>query len=136
MATEAQEITSQTTYDDNLKPVCNSVMDFFPFYLNQHKNNFNRLLHYSGTLIGIYLFLTGIITLSPILFIYSIIIGYGFAWTGHFFFEKNKPASFGYPLYSFLCDYVMLWHFLTGQLQSDLKKYGIRNIKFIPLNII
>ena len=45
------------------------------------------------------------------------VLGYGFAWVGHFFYEKNKPATFKYPFYSFIGDWVMLWHVLTGKIR-------------------
>jgi hypothetical protein len=45
------------------------------------------------------------------------IVGYGFAWFGHFFIERNRPATFQYPLYSFLGDWVMLKDFLLGRFQ-------------------
>ena len=92
-----------------------SLDKFYPYYLEQHQNATCRLLHFSGTLL---LFI--LIGLSVFLANYSLLwflplVGYGFAWAGHFFFEKNKPATFQYPLYSLASDFIMFWHLLTGK---------------------
>ena len=50
------------------------------------------------------------------------LVAYGFAWIGHFFFEKNKPATFQYPLYSLGSDFVMFWHMLTFQIGTKLEE--------------
>jgi len=82
-----------------------SFKEFYPFYLSQHMNPVCRALHFIGTVCVI-----GIMILSfkniKILII-APIFGYGFAWVGHFFFEKNRPATFTYPLYSFIGDWIM-----------------------------
>jgi hypothetical protein len=50
------------------------------------------------------------------------VVGYSFAWVGHFFFEKNKPATFVYPFYSLGSDFVMFWHILTGQINKKIEE--------------
>lgn len=85
--------------------------EFYPFYLSQHQNPICRLLHFIGTSIIILLLIFYVNTLHELIFIP--LIGYGFAWVGHFFFEKNKPATFQYPLYSLMGDFVMFWDILT-----------------------
>lgn len=52
----------------------------------------------------------------------GLINGYAFAWIGHFFIEKNRPATFQYPFKSFLCDWIMLFYVLTGQIGKHLEK--------------
>ena len=89
-----------------------SLSEFYPFYLTQHQNSINQKLHFMGTIIGNLFFLKAILTLNPFIFLGGLIIGYGLAWIGHFFFEANKPATFQYPLYSFLCDYIMVYNLL------------------------
>ncbi|SET56986.1 DUF962 domain-containing protein [Thalassotalea agarivorans] len=89
--------------------------EFYPFYLSQHENKTSRYLHYIGTSLGLVLFVYALVVQNPWLLLVSFVCGYGFAWVGHFFFEKNKPATFQYPWYSFLGDWVMLWQFLTGK---------------------
>lgn len=77
-----------------------SFEDFYPFYLGEHGNTVNRRLHIIGSTISILLLLTALFTGKYIFLLAGIIQGYGFAWVGHFFFEKNKPATFEYPFYS------------------------------------
>ena len=88
-----------------------SFKQFYPFYLSEHMNPICRGLHFIGTLcvIGIIFFS---FTNIKALFI-APIRGYGFAWVGHFFFEKNRPATFIYPLYSFIGDWAMFIDILT-----------------------
>jgi len=90
---------------------------FYPYYLAEHRDPVCRRLHFIGSLLvlitTLYIALTGnwrLIWLLPVL-------GYGFAWLGHFFFEKNKPATFTYPLYSLIGDWVMFKDILTGKIK-------------------
>jgi hypothetical protein len=96
-----------------------SFAEFYPFYLAEHANPVCRRLHYVGSLLVIacisYALLSG-----QYVYLWALpFIGYGFAWVGHFFFEHNRPATFKYPLYSFLGDWVMLKDFLTGKDNSQ-----------------
>jgi len=84
-----------------------SFSEFYPFYLSQHQNLLCRRLHFIGLLIVLLMFVYILITAQWILLLILPIIAYGFAWTGHFFFEKNIPATFTYPLLSFIGDWVM-----------------------------
>ena len=85
--------------------------EFYPFYLSQHQNVVCRLLHFIGTSIIIILLIFYVNTPKDLLLIP--LVAYGFAWVGHFFFEKNKPATFKYPFYSLMGDFVMFWQILT-----------------------
>ena len=82
--------------------------EFYPYYLSQHANLTNRRLHIIGTFIAILHLIYAIIFFSPINVIYGIVTGYALAWVGHFFFEKNKPATFQYPLFSLKGDVRMV----------------------------
>ena len=82
--------------------------EFYPFYLSQHANQTNRRLHVIGTLIAVLLLLIAIVIGGVGNFLIVPIVGYGFAWVGHFIFEKNKPATFKYPLMSFRGDLRLL----------------------------
>jgi len=90
--------------------------DFYPFYLSQHSNMICRRLHFIGSsLVLITLFYT-VFTTSWLLLLALPIIGYGFAWTGHFFFEHNRPATFTYPVYSLIGDWVMFKDILVRKI--------------------
>ena len=91
----------------------NSFKEFYPFYLAEHSNKTCRTLHFIGSTLVILVFLFAIVTKQFKLLLVLPVIGYGFAWIGHFVFEKNKPATFQYPVYSFIGDWVMWWQILT-----------------------
>ncbi|HIE15593.1 MAG TPA: DUF962 domain-containing protein [Bacteroidales bacterium] len=90
-----------------------SLESFYPFYLSQHNNFINRVLHFIGTSLVIALFVGALYTKDYKLLISIPAAGYGFAWVGHLFFEKNKPATFKYPLYSLISDFKMYFDLLT-----------------------
>ncbi|TRY29060.1 DUF962 domain-containing protein [Aliiglaciecola sp. M165] len=94
-----------------------SFSEFYPFYLQEHQNVTCRRLHFIGS--SLILVLLGYILFSQqwVLLWLLPILGYGFAWVGHFFFEKNRPATFTYPLYSFVADWIMFKDILTGKLK-------------------
>lgn len=92
-----------------------SLKSFYPFYLSEHVNSTCRILHFIGTGLVIISFLTFLITFNWRYFVAIPFLGYGFAWVGHFFFEKNKPATFQYPGYSLASDFKMFWDLLTGK---------------------
>ncbi|WP_373186366.1 Mpo1-like protein [Halopseudomonas sp.] len=94
-----------------------SFAEFYPFYLSEHANDTSRRLHYIGSLLVLSILAWAVLTQSWLLLIALPLAGYGFAWVGHFFFEKNRPATFKYPLYSFLGDWVMLKDALTGRIR-------------------
>jgi hypothetical protein len=92
-----------------------SLKAFYPFYLSQHLNGTCRTLHFVGTSLLIISFLTFLITWNWVYLAIVPVLGYGFAWVGHYFFEKNKPATFQYPGYSLASDFIMYWDLLTGK---------------------
>lgn len=92
-----------------------SYEEFFAFYLEQHSHRGNRLLHAAGTLIGIAILIGALATRHYLWAFLWIPVGYGFAWTGHFLLEKNKPATFGHPWWSFISDFRMLALMLAGK---------------------
>ena len=98
-----------------------SFKEFYPFYLSEHLNPICRLLHFIGTSLVITLIIISIIY-SNTLFIYSPLCGYSFAFIGHFVFEKNKPATFKYPLYSLVGDFVMFFQLLIRKEKFNLSK--------------
>ena len=80
---------------------------FYPYYLQEHANRVCRRLHIIGTALVIGLLLVALLARQPLVLLLVPLAGYGFAWIGHFFFEHNKPATFKYPLYSLMGDFVM-----------------------------
>lgn len=94
-----------------------SFAEFYPFYLSEHEDQTCRRLHFAGTTIGLACLIIAIITLSAWFILAGLVIGYAFAWAGHFFFEKNRPATFEYPFYSFIGDWVMWKDMIVGKLE-------------------
>src|ERR1051325_8411640 len=94
-----------------------SFADFWPYYLNEHGKPQTRPLHSGGTLISIAVVVLAFAVGRCWLFPLVLIPGYAFAWAAHFFIEKNRPATFTYPLWSFMGDWKMLALMLTGRLR-------------------
>lgn len=92
-----------------------SLADFYKFYLKEHSRPLNRLLHVVGTSCALTLLLTLVTTKQYYWLPIVLVPGYAFAWIGHFFVEKNKPATFRYPLYSFICDFIMFYELMTAK---------------------
>lgn len=90
-----------------MKQTFQSFSEFYPFYLSQHQNRTCRRLHFLGSLLVLLLIAYVIISAKITLLLLIPLIGYGFAWLGHFIFEKNKPATFEHPIYSLMGDWVM-----------------------------
>lgn len=97
--------------------------EFYRFYLTEHRNIVSRRLHAAGSSFGIYFFSKALIQRKPKYLVYGLLSGYACAWVGHFIFEKNKPASFKQPLYSFISDWRMLSDILRGNLSLKDRKY-------------
>jgi hypothetical protein len=100
---------------------------FWPFYLHEHSRATNRRLHFVGSTLGLALAAVAIGTNTYPLLIAALVSGYAFAWFGHFFIEKNRPATFKYPLKSFISDWRMWYSMLTGKIGGELRKYGIQS---------
>jgi hypothetical protein len=94
-----------------------SFREFYPFYLSQHADRTCRRLHYVGTTLGLAAAVYAVSTLNFWWLACGIAAGYLLAWVGHFFFEKNRPATFTYPLYSFMGDWVMWTEMLIGRIR-------------------
>jgi hypothetical protein len=94
-----------------------SFSDFYPFYLSEHANRSCRRLHFVGTSLGLVCLALAVATFNAWWLLAGLVVGYAFAWVGHYFFEKNRPATFTYPFYSFLGDWVMWKETLTGKIK-------------------
>lgn len=93
-----------------------SFKEFYPYYLSEHANPTCRLLHFIGSFLVLSLIVYSLFSGRYVLLWFIPVIGYGFAWVGHFFYEHNKPATFKYPLYSFWGDWVMFRDILIGKI--------------------
>ncbi len=89
--------------------------EFYPFYLSQHRDPVCRALHFVGTALVIGIVVWAVVGASPARLLLAPLCGYGFAWVGHFFFERNRPATFQYPLYSLIGDFRLFFDTLTGR---------------------
>lgn len=89
--------------------------DFYPYYLQEHRDSTCRRLHFIGTSLVIVILATALLSASWVFLWVLPLAGYTFAWVGHFFFEKNRPATFKHPFYSLLGDFVMYRDMLTGK---------------------
>jgi len=99
-----------------------SLKEFYPFYLTEHSDPTSRKLHFVGTALVFVMLFGAIFSGRSWLYILIPVVGYGFAWVGHFFFEKNKPATFQYPLYSLASDFILFFELLVGKQSFNPKK--------------
>ena len=95
----------------------NNFSEFYQHYLLEHGDPTNRRLHFLGILLVIVVVLYAIFSQNWLVLILAPIFGYGFAWAGHYFVEKNKPATFTHPLYSLMGDWVMFKDIITGKIK-------------------
>jgi hypothetical protein len=94
----------------------NSFAEFYPFYLDEHADRRSRRIHFIGSALVLVCLILLMATGDWWWFVAAPLCGYGFAWIGHFAFEKNRPATFRHPLYSLMGDWVMFWQILTGKI--------------------
>ncbi|ATH82728.1 hypothetical protein CO724_16720 [Ectopseudomonas mendocina] len=94
-----------------------SFAEFYPYYLQEHSNPTCRRLHYVGSLLVLAILTYALLSQQWLWLLALPLVGYGFAWVGHFVFEKNRPATFQYPLYSLMGDWVMLKDAFTGRIR-------------------
>ena len=90
---------------------------FYPYYLTEHSNRTSRKLHFIGTFLVLIILFYIIVSRQWWLIVSLPIAGYGFAWLGHYVFEKNKPATFKHPIYSLIGDFVMFRDILMGKIK-------------------
>lgn len=96
-----------------------SFAEFYPYYLQEHQHPTCRKLHFIGSALVLVVLAIALLTGKYKLLWLLPVIGYGFAWVGHFVFEKNKPATFRYPFYSLMGDWVMFYQILSGKLKIN-----------------
>jgi hypothetical protein len=94
-----------------------SFREFYPYYLGEHADRRCRRLHFIGTSLAVLQWFAALATREPWLLLSGLVTGYAFAWVGHFFFEKNRPATFTHPLYSLIGDFAMARDILAGRIR-------------------
>jgi hypothetical protein len=108
-----------------MKTRADSYQSFWPRYLAEHRSPGNRRLHFLGTGLAI-VFLACTAILADLRFITAAVVaGYGFAWSGHAFVERNRPASLSHPYWSLYSDFRMFGLWLTGRLDAELRRHGL-----------
>ena len=118
------DMADNTSTPDGSNKRFETFAQFYPYYLSEHSSPTCRRLHYLGTGLG-FGFLALALWGSAWWLIAVPLVGYFFAWIGHFFVEKNRPATFTYPFWSLLGDYKMFFSWLTGRLPAQLDEAGV-----------
>tara|TARA_B100001179_G_scaffold168971_2_gene124716 strand:- start:686 stop:1030 length:345 start_codon:yes stop_codon:yes gene_type:complete len=106
-----------------------SFAEFWPFYLREHSRPATRRLHYIGTGLVIALAIAALLTGNWWLVIALPVAGYFFAWIAHFTVERNRPATFTYPLWSLAADFRMFFLWIAGRLKPELERAGVADTK-------
>ena len=99
-----------------------SFEEFWPFYVLEHANKTNRVLHFAGTSAALTILAAAAIKRKPALIPAALVAGYGCAWIGHFLVEGNRPATFKYPLWSLMGDFKMWSKMLRGTMDREVER--------------
>jgi hypothetical protein len=108
--------------DDRRRPTPQTFEEFWDVYVRAHSNATNRKLHFAGTSLAMGCVAGAFLLRRPSLLVLAPVVGYGFAWFGHFVFEKNKPASFDHPLWSFKADMLMWTKIAQGVMDDEVAR--------------
>jgi hypothetical protein len=100
---------------------------FWPQYVSEHQSKLNRNVHFLGTALGLLAVVLAVTNSNPWLFLLAPVFGYGLAWVGHHFIEKNHPATFTYPLWSFVADLHMFTLMCLGRMDREVKRMHVLN---------
>jgi hypothetical protein len=109
------------------QPEYQSFEEFWPFYVREHSNATNRKLHFVGSSLALGSVAAAVLTGRKSLLLLAPLMGYGFAWVGHFVVEKNRPATFTYPAWSLRGDMVMWWKTVTGTMDAEVERVTTSN---------
>jgi hypothetical protein len=101
-----------------------SYAEFWPYYLREHSRPATRSIHFLGTGMALSCLCAGVLTSTFWFFPAALIAGYAPAWFAHFFVEKNRPATFTYPLWSLVSDFRMAFLWISGRLNQELERAG------------
>ena len=98
-----------------MKKTFTSFHEFYPYYIQEHANKYTKLVHFIGSSLFLFFIITLLISHEMKHLLFAFLSAYGLAWIGHFFVEKNKPATFEYPIYSFMGDCAMYFDIIKGK---------------------
>jgi len=101
--------------------------EFWPYYLREHSRPATRGLHYLGSSLVVACFVAVVLSGHAVFFLAMPLVGYFFAWVGHFLIERNRPATFKHPLWSLAADWRMWWLWIGGRIAPELEKSGVRS---------
>jgi len=113
------------TYNSFVIRQFKSFDEFWPFYLGEHSKKATRAFHFGGTSLLLILVCASIAFRSPVFVAYGVASAYGLAWISHFFFERNRPATFRYPLFSLIGDFKMYFFIASGRMTGELSRLKI-----------
>jgi hypothetical protein len=97
-----------------------SYREFWPYYVAEHAQSGTRWLHFAGTAGALALFAIGIVTVNGWWWVAMPVLGYGFAWSGHYVIERNTPATFRHPVWSLIADFHMFVLMCAGRMESEI----------------
>ncbi|MBM4357145.1 MAG: DUF962 domain-containing protein [Deltaproteobacteria bacterium] len=103
-------------------PPFETFEEFWPYYVQEHANKTNRRLHFVGTSLALGTVAYALLRGKPMALLAAPLAGYGFAWVGHFLIEKNRPATFKYPLWSLGGDFTMFAKMLAGTMDEEVRR--------------
>ena len=96
--------------------------EFWDYYVREHSRPMTRVLHFVGTSLGLVLLGWFVWNRMWVYITFCFVVGYAFAWFAHFVVEKNRPATFQYPFWSFISDYKMMWYMATGRMGAEVER--------------
>jgi len=96
--------------------------EFWPDYVRAHSTKLNRTLHVVGMGLALACVAAAITKKRPWLLLGAPLFGYGFAWAGHFFVEKNMPETFSHPLYSLRASALLFWKTISGSMEAEVAR--------------
>jgi hypothetical protein len=99
--------------------------EFWPYYLREHQKPGTKALHILGTAIALALLIVAIASGNWQVLLAAVVAGYFFAWVGHFFVERSRPATFTYPVWSLISDFRLFFTFLAGRLDAEYRRHGL-----------
>lgn len=99
-----------------------SFAEFWPYYVGEHSDPWTRRLHFVGTTAAGLCLASAIASRRPARILAALVAGYGPAWASHFFVEKNRPATFTYPLWSLLADFKMWSMIARGTMDAEVAR--------------